>query len=256
MEATKEFSPKPHHNTAQDLSLDLHYSPPWANTSIIGIAGSSGSGKTSLAYAIIKELSLPWVVILSSDSYYKPLTPEESKAAFRNEYDFDAPSAIDFDLLVDHLRDIKSGYATKSPWFTEQLANTRKGKRLTSLFTRSRSMPGSKGRVPRYTAHTYSSSRASSLFMIRACWTCLTSRSMRMQSRISACPAGCFVTCVSAAETSKVVSSNGLPTSVQTPRNSSSPNETSQVSILFSFHSLTPIIMMIQTMHSSTESLC
>jgi len=118
MEATKEFSPKQHHNTAQDLSLDLHYSPPWANTSIIGIAGSSGSGKTSLAYAIIKELSLPWVVILSSDSYYKPLTPEESKAAFRNEYDFDAPSAIDFDLLVDHLRDIKSGKKVDIPVYS------------------------------------------------------------------------------------------------------------------------------------------
>lgn len=42
-----------------------HYSPPWANTSIIGVAGSSGSGKTSLALAIIKQMSLPWVVILS-----------------------------------------------------------------------------------------------------------------------------------------------------------------------------------------------
>lgn len=42
-----------------------YYSPPWANTSIIGIAGSSGSGKTSLAMAIVKALSLPWVVVLS-----------------------------------------------------------------------------------------------------------------------------------------------------------------------------------------------
>ena len=42
-----------------------HYQPPWANTSIIGIAGSSGSGKTSLALAIIAKLNLPWVVILS-----------------------------------------------------------------------------------------------------------------------------------------------------------------------------------------------
>ena len=41
------------------------------------------------------------------------LSPEESKAAFRNEYDFDSPAAIDFDLLVDHLRDIKSGYANR-----------------------------------------------------------------------------------------------------------------------------------------------
>lgn len=86
-----------------------HYSPPWSSTSIIGIAGSSGSGKTSLAYAIIKELSLPWVVILSMDSFYKPLTPDESAAAFRNEYDFDAPEAIDFEVLVDRLKDIKVG---------------------------------------------------------------------------------------------------------------------------------------------------
>ena len=42
-----------------------HYSPPWADTSIIGIAGSSGSGKTSLAVRIVSSLNLPWVVILS-----------------------------------------------------------------------------------------------------------------------------------------------------------------------------------------------
>jgi uridine kinase len=41
------------------------YSPPWADVSIIGIAGSSGSGKTSLAVEIIKSLNLPWVIVLS-----------------------------------------------------------------------------------------------------------------------------------------------------------------------------------------------
>jgi hypothetical protein len=51
-------------NTLQRMERS-HYSPPWANTSIIGVAGSSGSGKTSLALAIIKQMSLPWVVILS-----------------------------------------------------------------------------------------------------------------------------------------------------------------------------------------------
>lgn len=91
-------------------STRAHYSPPWANTSIIGVAGSSGSGKTSLSMAIIRELSLPWVVIMSMDSYYKPLSADESAAAFRNEYDFDAPEAIDFDKLVEDLRDIKAGY--------------------------------------------------------------------------------------------------------------------------------------------------
>jgi len=118
MDAMKSLSPTTSHNVedvpyAPHPNVDRlqrgHYSPPWANTSIIGIAGSSGSGKTSLAYAIIKALSLPWVVILSMDSFYKPLTPEESAAAFRNEYDFDAPEAIDFDVLCERLRDIKSG---------------------------------------------------------------------------------------------------------------------------------------------------
>jgi hypothetical protein len=42
-----------------------HYSPPWADMNLIGIAGSSGSGKTSLAIEIIKALDLPWVVLLS-----------------------------------------------------------------------------------------------------------------------------------------------------------------------------------------------
>ena len=86
-----------------------NYEPPWANTSIIGIAGASGSGKTSLSLAIIKELNLPWVVIMSMDSFYKPLTQEQSQAAFRNEFDFDAPEAIDFDVLVEKLRDVKAG---------------------------------------------------------------------------------------------------------------------------------------------------
>jgi uridine kinase len=43
------------------------------------------------------------------DSFYKPLTPEQHKAAFRNEFDFDAPEAIDFDVLVERLRAIKQG---------------------------------------------------------------------------------------------------------------------------------------------------
>ncbi|KAH7063396.1 uridine-cytidine kinase 2 [Macrophomina phaseolina] len=95
-----------------------HYSPPWANTSIIGVAGSSGSGKTTLSLAIISALNLPWVVILSMDSFYKPLTPAQSAKAFRNEYDFDAPEAIDFDLLVQVLRDIRQGKKVEVPVYS------------------------------------------------------------------------------------------------------------------------------------------
>lgn len=95
-----------------------HYEPPWGNASIIGVAGSSGSGKTSLALAIVASLNLPWVVILSMDSFYKPLSPEQSAAAFRNEFDFDAPEAIDFDILVDRLRDIKNGKVAEVPIYS------------------------------------------------------------------------------------------------------------------------------------------
>lgn len=109
---TKELSPgsRAHlpNGTAPSYAK-AHYEPPWSNTSIIGVAGSSGSGKTSLSLAIIKELSLPWVVLMSMDSFYKPLSEEESAAAFRNEHDFDAPEAIDFDVLVEKLSDIKTG---------------------------------------------------------------------------------------------------------------------------------------------------
>ena len=45
-------------------ATQLRYSPPWADLSIIGIAGSSGSGKTSVAMEIVRSLNLPWVVIL------------------------------------------------------------------------------------------------------------------------------------------------------------------------------------------------
>lgn len=68
-----------------------HYSPPWADVSIIGIAGSSGSGKSSLSHAIVRKLNLPWVVILSMDSYYNTLNEEQSRQAFACEFDFDSP---------------------------------------------------------------------------------------------------------------------------------------------------------------------
>ena len=53
------------HVTANETARRAHYSPPWADMSVVGIAGSSGSGKTSLSVEISKSLSLPWVIILS-----------------------------------------------------------------------------------------------------------------------------------------------------------------------------------------------
>ncbi|KAF3938054.1 Phosphoribulokinase [Dactylella cylindrospora] len=96
----------------------LAYRPPWHDTHIIGIAGSSGSGKTSIAAQLVRLLSLPWVVVLSMDSFYKELTPDQSKLAFANNYDFDSPDAIDFDILVDRLRDLKAGKKAEIPVYS------------------------------------------------------------------------------------------------------------------------------------------
>ena len=64
--------------------------------------GSSRSSKALLSTTCIS-------LIVSKDSFYKSLTPEQSEAAFRNEYDFDSPDAIDFDTLVEKLQDLKQG---------------------------------------------------------------------------------------------------------------------------------------------------
>ncbi len=54
-------------------------------------------------------MQLTW----NQDSFYNPLTPEQSIKAFKNEFDFDAPEAIDFDLLVERLQDLKHGYISQ-----------------------------------------------------------------------------------------------------------------------------------------------
>ncbi|CAG8901665.1 unnamed protein product [Penicillium egyptiacum] len=100
------------------LSTEARYSPPWQDLSIIGIAGSSGSGKSSVAMEIVKSLNLPWVVILVMDSFYKTLTSEQHQKAHANEYDFDCPESIDFDILVDTLRDLKKGKKANIPVYS------------------------------------------------------------------------------------------------------------------------------------------
>ncbi|CAG8954762.1 hypothetical protein HYFRA_00004687 [Hymenoscyphus fraxineus] len=109
------------------------YQPPWADVCIIGIAGSSGSGKSTLSHAIVSQLNLPWVVILSMDSFYKTLDEESSRKAFRNEYDFDSPSAIDFDVLVERLRDLKAGRRAEIPIYS--FAKHARQKETTSIYS-------------------------------------------------------------------------------------------------------------------------
>ncbi|KAA8590948.1 hypothetical protein FQN60_001891 [Etheostoma spectabile] len=97
--------------------------PPWYNEHgaqskdafVIGLCGGSASGKTTVARKIIEDLDVPWVVLLSMDSFYKVLSPEQQTRAASNDYNFDHPDAFDFDLLTHTLHKLKQGKSVKIP---------------------------------------------------------------------------------------------------------------------------------------------
>ena len=73
---------------------------------IIGIAGGTGCGKTTVVNQILNELPEGEVGVISQDSYYKDtshLSLEE-----RVNINFDHPRSIDFDLLANHLKELKT----------------------------------------------------------------------------------------------------------------------------------------------------
>ena len=82
---------------------------------VIGIAGGSGSGKTTVVKAIVERLK-EQVTVIPEDSYYKDsshLTEEEK----RNQ-NFDHPDSIDFDLLTVQLKQLKAGEAIEQPIYS------------------------------------------------------------------------------------------------------------------------------------------
>lgn len=78
---------------------------------IIGVAGASGSGKTSIAELIAARLTGQRVLSISSDNYYKSLGPGVESG----DYNFDHPAAIDFDLLADQLEHLRRGEDVEVP---------------------------------------------------------------------------------------------------------------------------------------------
>ena len=80
---------------------------------IIGIAGGTGSGKTTIAKALQKKCNENDLLIIKQDSYYKDLKHLPFKK--RNEKNFDHPNALDFNLLVKHLKKLKTGSSIDVP---------------------------------------------------------------------------------------------------------------------------------------------
>ena len=83
---------------------------------VIGIAGGSGSGKSTVVKKIIKSLPKCSVVVIPQDAYYKD--NGHKSAEERAKINFDHPSSIEFNLLIKDLDLLKSGKAIEMPTYS------------------------------------------------------------------------------------------------------------------------------------------
>ena len=85
---------------------------------VIGIAGGSGSGKTTVAGMIAEDFGESQVTVVLQDSYYKDL--KHLSAEQRAQHNFDHPNAIDSTLMAQHVRDLKHGLPIDAPVYDFQ----------------------------------------------------------------------------------------------------------------------------------------
>lgn len=104
---------------------------------IIGVAGGTASGKSTVCSKIMELLGQKdldhrkrQVAILSQDSFYRVLTPEQKAKALRGQFNFDHPDAFDNDLVVATLRDIKAGKTVHIPVY-DFVSHSRKAEVVT-----------------------------------------------------------------------------------------------------------------------------
>ena len=95
-----------------------------SKTYIIGIAGASGSGKTTFAQNLVKKFPQDKTLLISQDSYYKDLS--NLSLAERTNQNFDHPDSIDFKLLKMHLTELKKGNSISQPIYNFDIHSTEK----------------------------------------------------------------------------------------------------------------------------------
>lgn len=89
---------------------------------IIGIAGGSGSGKTTVVKKVMCSFSNSQATVISQDSYYKDNS--HISAQQRAEINFDHPDSIEFDLLVKHIQQLRKGQTIEQPVY-DYITSTR-----------------------------------------------------------------------------------------------------------------------------------
>lgn len=80
---------------------------------VIGLAGGTGSGKTTVARNLLRRLALDWIPILQQDAYYRDLA--DLDPAQRTARNFDHPNSIEIELFTDHLGALKGGRSVERP---------------------------------------------------------------------------------------------------------------------------------------------
>jgi uridine kinase len=80
---------------------------------VIGIAGGSGSGKTTVAQEILQRVGPDRIAYIQHDSYYKDLTG--LPPAQRVEVNFDHPNSLETELLISHIEQLKDGHSIEVP---------------------------------------------------------------------------------------------------------------------------------------------
>ena len=83
---------------------------------IIGIAGGTGSGKTTVVKKIMELLSPQEVAVIPQDAYYKDSS--HLPLPDRLELNFDHPDSLDFDLLVKHIKELRKGKPVEQPIYS------------------------------------------------------------------------------------------------------------------------------------------
>ena len=83
---------------------------------IVGIAGGTGSGKTTVVNKLVKEFPDGEVIVIPQDAYYKDnghIPPEE-----RQKINFDHPDSLEFTLLIRHLKELREGHNVEMPVYS------------------------------------------------------------------------------------------------------------------------------------------
>ncbi|MCX7955268.1 MAG: uridine kinase [Bacteroidales bacterium] len=83
---------------------------------VIGIAGGSGSGKTTVVNKIIERFSVDKIAVLPQDNYYRDLS--HLPLEIRQQQNFDHPNAIEFELLIEHVKHLKQGISILMPTYS------------------------------------------------------------------------------------------------------------------------------------------